>query len=94
MKAAKALQLAEMSEDEALAVLIKAQPYIPPEEVEAELKVRQIKVTKALTAALEDFKTETATASHRLETLTRWLIGFTVAIVVLTVVLVVRDLTR
>ncbi len=45
-------------------------------------------------AALIEFKNASATASHRLETLTRWLIVFTAAVVLLTVVLVIRDLTR
>jgi hypothetical protein len=48
----------------------------------------------ASTAALVEFKQEAATASSRLETLTRWLIVFTCAVVLLTVVLVVHDLTR
>ena len=43
---------------------------------------------------LVDFKEDSATASGRLETLTRWLIAFTCAVVLLTVVLVVHDLTR
>jgi hypothetical protein len=46
------------------------------------------------TGALVEFKQESATASGRLETLTRWLIVFTAAVVLLTVVLVVHDLTR
>ncbi len=46
------------------------------------------------TTALVEFKQESATASRRLETLTRWLIAFTCAVVLLTVVLVVHDLTR
>ena len=44
VRAAKGKQLAHMSEDELLAELVKGKPYIPPEEVEAEVKVRQIKV--------------------------------------------------
>jgi hypothetical protein len=87
LKAAKAEQLAQMSDEEALAVLIKARPYIPPEEVEAELKVRLIRVIKALTVGLSDFKIESALASDRLLSVTRWLTGLTVALVVLTVFL-------
>jgi hypothetical protein len=45
-------------------------------------------------AALVEFKDEAAKASNRLETLTKWLIVFTCAVVLLTVVLVVHDLTR
>jgi hypothetical protein len=44
------------------------------------------------TAALVEFKQESATASGRLETLTRWLIVFTIAVVLLTVVVAVHDL--
>lgn len=46
------------------------------------------------TAALIEFKDEAATASSTLQTLTRWLIVFTCAVVLLTVVLVVHDLNR
>jgi len=46
------------------------------------------------TAALVDFKTESATSSNRLETLTKGLIVFTAAVVLLTVVLAVHDLTH
>lgn len=50
--------------------------------------------TSALRDALVEFKNEAATSSGRLEMLTRWLIVFTAAVVLLTVVLVVHDLTR
>jgi hypothetical protein len=46
------------------------------------------------TAALVEFKKESATASRRLETLTKVLIGLTVVLALLTVVLAVRDLTH
>src|ERR1035437_5008643 len=46
------------------------------------------------TAALVAFKQESATASNRLHALTRWLIAFTCAVVLLTVALVVHDLSR
>jgi len=55
---------------------------------------RVYKETSALRDALVQFKNQAATASGRLETLTRWLIAFTCAVVLLTVVLVVHDLTR
>jgi hypothetical protein len=45
------------------------------------------------TAGLVEFRQEAAIASRRLETLTKWLIAFTIAVVALTVVLVVHDLT-
>jgi hypothetical protein len=44
------------------------------------------------TAALVEFKEASATASAHLEALTRWLIAFTAAVVLLTIVLVVHDL--
>ena len=50
--------------------------------------------TSALRHSLVDFKQESARASGRLETLTKWLIVFTSAVVLLTVALVVHDLTR
>lgn len=50
--------------------------------------------TAALRGSLVEFKQQSATASDRLEALTRWLIAFTCAVVLLTVVLVVHDLTR
>jgi len=46
------------------------------------------------TAALVEFKEQSRIASDRLESLTKWLVAFTIAVVVLTVVLVARDLTR
>ena len=46
------------------------------------------------TAALVEFKEQSRIASDRLESLTKWLVAFTIAVVVLTVVLVVHDLTR
>lgn len=51
-------------------------------------------VARRSTVALVEFRVESATASGRLLTLTRWLIVFTCAVVLLTVVLVVHDLTR
>lgn len=44
------------------------------------------------TAALVEFKHESAIASGRLQTLTKWLIVFTITLAVLTVALVVHDL--
>jgi hypothetical protein len=64
-----------------------AKVMIWQEAVAAEVARRNI-------AALVDFKNASATASSRLETLTKWLIVFTAAVVLLTVVLVVHDLTR
>ncbi len=51
-------------------------------------------VARRNVAALLDFKRESAIASRRLETLTRWLIVFTIAVVLLTVVVAVHDLTH
>jgi hypothetical protein len=51
-------------------------------------------VARRNVVALNDFKKQSQVASDRLETLTRWLILFTCAVVLLTVVLVVHDLTR
>lgn len=51
-------------------------------------------VARRTVAALIAFKKAAATASSRLETLTRWLIAFTVVLAFLTVVVVVHDLTR
>lgn len=45
-------------------------------------------------AALNAFKQQSVIASGRLEGLTKWLIAFTIAVVLLTVVLVVRDFGR
>jgi hypothetical protein len=50
--------------------------------------------TDQSTAALVAFKQQSAVASDRLETLTKWLIVFTITLAVLTVALVVHDLTR
>jgi hypothetical protein len=60
---------------------------VTEEAIAAEIARRSI-------VALVDFKDAAGTASNRLETLTRWLIVFTCAVVLLTVVLVVHDLTR
>jgi hypothetical protein len=57
------------------------------------LKLNRDAIDRSTTAMIE-FKTEAATASSRLETLTRWLIVFTAAVVLLTVVVAVHDLTR
>ena len=94
IKQAKVDQLAGLTDDELLAEVIKDKPYIQPEESASEIQVRQIRVVKALTLALNDFKRETKTASNRLESLTRWLIAFTIALVLLGLVVAVHDLTR
>jgi hypothetical protein len=72
-----------------------------PEALSAEVARRTIlaidmnrKAEDRNTAALVDFKLQAATASGRLETLTGWPIVFTMTVVLLTVVLVVHDLTR
>src|SRR5690242_1283340 len=46
------------------------------------------------TSALVEFKMASATAASRLEILTKWLIVFTSAVVLLSVVIVVHDLTH
>jgi hypothetical protein len=51
-------------------------------------------VARRNVVALDEFKKQSKVASDRLETLTRWLIVFTAAVVLLTVVLVAHDLTR
>ena len=51
-------------------------------------------VARRTTSAMVAFKEQSHTSSDRLETLTRWLIVFTAAVVLLTIVLVVHDLTR
>lgn len=94
IKQAKVDQLAGLTDDELLAEAIRDKPYIPPEESASEIQVRQIRDVKALTLALDDFKRETKTASNRLESLTRWLIAFTIALVLLGLVVAVHDLTR
>jgi hypothetical protein len=55
---------------------------------------KSVEAIKASTAALVEFKIASAKASNRLETLTKWLIVFTAAVVLLTVVLLAHDLTR
>src|ERR1700730_2581211 len=52
----------------------------------------ETEVARRTIAALVAFKQESATASSRLQDLTGWLIVFTAAVVLLTVVLVVRAL--
>jgi len=71
--------------DEELVILYRL--HIQDIAIEAEVARRNID-------ALVAFKNASATASNRLETLTKWLIVFTSAVVLLTVVLVVHDLTR
>lgn len=51
-------------------------------------------VARRSTMALIEFKQESATASGRLLTLTRWLIAFTVVVALLTVVLMVQAVKR
>lgn len=84
LKRAKARQLEQTSEEDLLATIIGDQPYIPGEEIEAEIPVRQIRVSRELAEALDAFRAESATASGRLKGLTRWLIGFTIGLVAIT----------
>jgi hypothetical protein len=94
IKQAKVDQLKELTEDELQADLIKDKPYIPSEESDVEVRVRQIRVLKALTTALEAYTSQSKKASDRLETLTKWLVAFTVALVLLGIAVLVRDLTH
>ena len=94
IKQAKVDQLKELTDDELQAELIKDKPYISPGESDVEVRVRLVRVVKALTTALETYTSQAKEASDRLETLTRWLIAFTVALVVLGVALLAHDLTR
>ncbi len=53
----------------------------------------EIEAQRRVVVALEDMRTETGSASQRLERLTRWLIALTVALVVVGVASIVTSIT-
>jgi hypothetical protein len=92
VKRRKVDELKRLSEDELEAEFIEVSPHIPREESAVELRVRQIRVVKSLTAALEKYTQQATEASDRLEKLTWVLIGLTIVLAVLTAALLWRAL--